>query len=100
MIRFPLAGLLDEQACYHRLLGILHPQGLCCPRGHCIPPWPTIVSKARFSLGVTKTLMGVLTFLVSVFRSRHCLFQFHLYLSLYLFQAFKLPYPQNYFHWH
>jgi transposase-like protein len=37
MIRFPLAGLLDEQACYHRLLGILHPQGLCCPRGHCIP---------------------------------------------------------------
>jgi transposase-like protein len=34
MLRFPLDGLLDEQACYDFLLRILHPNGLHCPRGH------------------------------------------------------------------
>ena len=34
MLRFPLDGLLDEQACYEFLLHILHPDGLHCPRGH------------------------------------------------------------------
>ena len=29
---FPLAGLMDEQACYNKLVTLLHPQGLCCPR--------------------------------------------------------------------
>jgi transposase-like protein len=29
---FPLTDLLDETACYARLLGILHPGGLACPR--------------------------------------------------------------------
>ena len=34
MLRFPLDGLLDEQACYDFLLRILHPDGLHCPHGH------------------------------------------------------------------
>jgi hypothetical protein len=34
MLRFPLDGLLDEQACYDFLLRLLHPDGLHCPRGH------------------------------------------------------------------
>jgi transposase-like protein len=29
---FPIADLLDERACYERLLGVLHPRGLGCPR--------------------------------------------------------------------
>jgi transposase-like protein len=29
---FPLSDLLDEDACYRRLLDILHPGGLACPR--------------------------------------------------------------------
>jgi transposase-like protein len=29
---FPLTDLMDEDACYQRLLGLLHPQGLACPR--------------------------------------------------------------------
>ena len=29
---FPLIGLMDEDACYARLLDALHPDGLCCPR--------------------------------------------------------------------
>jgi len=37
MLRFPLDGLLDEQACYEFLLRILHPDGLHCPRGHPLP---------------------------------------------------------------
>jgi hypothetical protein len=37
MLRFPLDGLLDEQACYDFLLHILHPDGLHCPRGHPLP---------------------------------------------------------------
>lgn len=28
---FPLADLMDEQACYQRLLDCLHPDGLSCP---------------------------------------------------------------------
>jgi len=38
MLRFPLDGLLDEQACYDFLLHILHPDGLHCPQGHPLPP--------------------------------------------------------------
>lgn len=37
MIRFPIGELLDEQACYAYLVGILHPQGMSCPRGHALP---------------------------------------------------------------
>jgi transposase-like protein len=37
MLRFPLDGLLDEQACYDFLLHILHPDGLHCPHGHALP---------------------------------------------------------------
>ena len=29
---FPLAKLMDEQACYDRIVEILHPGGLACPR--------------------------------------------------------------------
>lgn len=29
---FPLTGLLDEDACYARLVEVLHPDGLACPR--------------------------------------------------------------------
>jgi transposase-like protein len=29
---FPLTGLMDEDACYTRLLEALHPDGLACPR--------------------------------------------------------------------
>ena len=36
MLRFPLDGLLDEQACYEFLLHILHPDGLHCLRGHAL----------------------------------------------------------------
>jgi transposase-like protein len=31
-MEFPLADLMDEQACYQRLLSVLHPGGLACPR--------------------------------------------------------------------
>ena len=31
---FPITELLDEQACYEFLLGVLHPRGLQCPAGH------------------------------------------------------------------
>jgi len=34
MLQFPLDDLLDEQACYDFLLGVLHPEGLHCPQGH------------------------------------------------------------------
>jgi transposase-like protein len=37
MIRFPITDLLNEQECYCFLLHILHPHGLCCPRGHFLP---------------------------------------------------------------
>lgn len=30
---FPIEDLMDQAACYHRLLGLLHPGGLACP--HC-----------------------------------------------------------------
>ena len=29
---FPLHTLMDEQACYQKLIQVLHPQGLVCPR--------------------------------------------------------------------
>jgi transposase-like protein len=31
MMDFPIADLMDERACYDRLLGLLHPAGLRCP---------------------------------------------------------------------
>ena len=31
---FPITDLMDEQACYARLVGWLHPDGLACPRCH------------------------------------------------------------------
>jgi len=47
MMRFPLSGLLDEQACYRYLLDILHPGGLCCPRGHRLPAGQAPHGRAR-----------------------------------------------------
>jgi len=33
---FPILALLDEGACYHKLVALLHPGGLSCPRcGAC-----------------------------------------------------------------
>jgi transposase-like protein len=29
---FPIQDLMDETACYRKLLGLLHPDGLSCPR--------------------------------------------------------------------
>jgi transposase-like protein len=29
---FPIIDLMDQPACYRRLLGLLHPDGLTCPR--------------------------------------------------------------------
>lgn len=29
---FPILALLDEDACYRKLVALLHPGGLCCPR--------------------------------------------------------------------
>jgi transposase-like protein len=29
---FPILALLDEDACYRKLVALLHPEGLCCPR--------------------------------------------------------------------
>jgi transposase-like protein len=31
---FPITDLMDEDACYAKLLGWLHPDGLACPRCH------------------------------------------------------------------
>jgi transposase-like protein len=28
---FPIVNLMDQQACYHKLLDLLHPNGLACP---------------------------------------------------------------------
>lgn len=32
---FPITDLLDEDACYAKLVTWLHPEGLACPRCHC-----------------------------------------------------------------
>jgi transposase-like protein len=29
---FPITALMDEDACYHKLVDLLHPGGLACPR--------------------------------------------------------------------
>jgi len=29
---FPIVELMDQESCYRKLTGILHPAGLCCPR--------------------------------------------------------------------
>ncbi len=31
---FPITGLLDQDACYHKLVDLIHPDGLACPRCH------------------------------------------------------------------
>jgi transposase-like protein len=28
---FPIIDLMDQDACYHKLVGLLHPDGLACP---------------------------------------------------------------------
>ena len=38
MMRFPITELLNEEECYRRLQEILHPEGMCCPQGHCLSP--------------------------------------------------------------
>ncbi len=32
MMDFPIADLMDERACYDRLVALLHPGGLACHR--------------------------------------------------------------------
>jgi predicted RNA-binding Zn-ribbon protein involved in translation (DUF1610 family) len=32
MMDFPLADLMDERACFDRVVAALHPDGLACPR--------------------------------------------------------------------
>src|SRR3954449_10332357 len=32
LMDFPILDLLDPAACYRKLLDLLHPDGLCCPR--------------------------------------------------------------------
>ena len=34
MMEFPITELMDGQACYEFLVGVLHPKGLHCPAGH------------------------------------------------------------------
>lgn len=34
-MEFPLHELMDEQACYDKLVQVLHPEGLVCPRCRC-----------------------------------------------------------------
>ena len=29
---FPILDLMDQDGCYHKLLDLLHPGGLVCPR--------------------------------------------------------------------
>ncbi len=36
-MRFPIQALMSEEACYERLLEILHPDGLSCPASHALP---------------------------------------------------------------
>src|SRR5438093_13117043 len=31
---FPIQDMMDESACYEKLKGLLHPDGLACPRCH------------------------------------------------------------------
>jgi transposase-like protein len=34
LMDFPLQDFMDENACYAKLVELLHPAGLCCPRCH------------------------------------------------------------------
>jgi len=34
MMEFPITELMDDQACYDFLAGVLHPKGIRCPEGH------------------------------------------------------------------
>ena len=36
-MRFPIQGVMSEEACYERLREILHPDGISCPNGHRLP---------------------------------------------------------------
>ncbi len=36
MLAFPIEHLMNEQKCYEFLKGVLHPEGLRCPRGHSL----------------------------------------------------------------
>ena len=38
MMEFPITELMDEQACYDFLVGVLHPKGVRCPEGHKVAP--------------------------------------------------------------
>jgi len=38
MIIFPIHELLDTKKCIEFLLKMLHPNGVCCPNGHPLPP--------------------------------------------------------------
>jgi hypothetical protein len=36
MLIFPIDELMEEQACYDFLVKVLHPKGLCCPKGNTV----------------------------------------------------------------
>ena len=38
MMEFPITELMDDQACYDFLGGVLHPEGVRCPEGHKVAP--------------------------------------------------------------
>ena len=38
MMEFPITELMDDQACYDFLEGVLHPKGVRCPEGHKVAP--------------------------------------------------------------
>jgi len=51
---FPIVDLMDEEACYNKMVDILHPDGLCCPRCrqnqwvvHRRGRWPVLVYRCK-----------------------------------------------------
>ena len=46
---FPITDLMDEQACYDRLVGWLHPDGFACPRCHAATAWSSTAAAATRS---------------------------------------------------
>ncbi len=39
---FPIAEFMDEDSCYEKLVDLLHPEGLACPRCHATPIFPFV----------------------------------------------------------
>ena len=43
---FPITDLMDEDACYAKLVEWLHPDGFACPRCHETTAWPSTAAAA------------------------------------------------------